>query len=414
MNRRSVRDCLVIGAMAFIFRGIIFCLWGYFHPHAQLIGDCEVHISWAESLIQGHGFHSESSTLARRVPGYAIFLALFIKTHLFPWGVWIAQGGLGIASVILIYLLTKDFFCSNAACIAASFFAVDYLLSKQCVYALPETLGIFFLILSVYFFKKSIDLLRLRFFALAGLFAALCALTKESLSYYFFILAVVEGVRDFKIKKKLYGIITFFLIFILLVSVWVVRNKIHDRRLFLTDTTGLTLYLGNNPTVRPDLYGGEWRLGVDTINPKDDLPGMGEDAVLVDTYYRQKAVTYIFSNPWKTFINGAIKAIRLWYPFYSDSSFGVKILTGAPYVLVMLGALVGMHQSRGRWPDFLWLYALIFYLTGIHALTVSAIRYRYPLMPFLMMMAGYGFHEIWLKVRLKKIKINSLFSSQQE
>ena len=326
-------------------------------------------------------------------------------------GVWIAQVVLGTASVLLLYFLTKDFFGAGAACVAASFFSTDYLLSKQCVYALPETLGIFFLILSIYFLKKSTDTLRFKFFVLLGLSTALCALTKESFSYYFFMLAVVEGLRHLRSKKGLRGVIAFFVTFILLISVWVVRNKIHDKRVFLTDTSGLTLYLGNNPTVRPGLYGGEWRLGVDTGYPEDPLPGIGEDAVFADAYYRQKALAYIFSNPRQTFLNGLIKGVRLWYPFYSDSSLGIKVLTGVPYVLIMLGALAGIYQSRGQWPDFLWFYLLILYLTGIHALTVSAIRYRYPLMPFLMMMAGYGFHEIWLKVDPEKIRMKSIHSS---
>ena len=117
MISRSVKDCLVIGVAAVIFRAVILSLWGYSHPHAQLIGDCEVHMHWAESLAQGHGFHSGFTSLARRVPGYAIFLAVFMKAHLFPWGVWITQAFLNVASVLWLYFLTKNFFNAGAAAV---------------------------------------------------------------------------------------------------------------------------------------------------------------------------------------------------------------------------------------------------------------------------------------------------------
>ncbi len=245
-------------------------------------------------------------------------------------------------------------------------------------------------------------------FAAAGVLAGLTVLTKEVLSLYFLAMGGLFFLASQKKKKTLCFAAVFLIAYSLCLAPWLIRTqRIHHRLALLTGSTGLTFYLGNNPSVNPRWYGGDWIEGRDTAYPPDPPREYWTSLVKVDRYYLQKALEFIRTQPGRFFLNTVRKMVRLWYPFYDRASLTTKWLTGIFYAVVMGFALAGVFFSRERWRLLLPFYLLIFYVTVIHGVTIPGIRYRYPVMPVLMLFAGYGAHQIWLKVRTKKTRIEA-------
>ena len=103
-----------------------------------------------------------------------------------------------------------------------------------------------------------------------------------------------------------------------------------------------------------------------------------------------------------------IKILRLWYPFYSKTSLELKVITGSLYGMTLLLMLAGMYLSRKQWVELLPFYSLIAYLTLIHAVTIPGIRYRYPLMPFVILFSAVALERIYCHYGVKKGKMKPL------
>ena len=198
----------------------------------------------------------------------------------------------------------------------------------------------------------------------------------------------------------------FILFYGAVLSPWILRNSLlYHKPSFLTDSGGLTFYLGNNPTVKLRLYGGEWRRGQDTDYPVNEPDRTPETAIETGHRFTLKAIDFIKSNPVFFIKNSMIKAVRVWYPFYSDAPVWSRWLAGIQFFAVLLLGLMGMFVRAADWRKQTAVYLLFLYVTAVHALTVPSIRYRYALMPFLMMFAAVTLDKIRLYGCKKSCKI---------
>ncbi len=402
----KLKPVLVLFFMALGLRFLLLAGWYYTGQGEHLSSDSAYYAGIAKSVARGQGFQHEGTAAPRRVPVYPWVLSLAIRAGIFPAGVQIAQAVLGALTCVLLAGLTRIFFGARTAVIAGFFLAFDYLLAKQCVYILPETLFIFLILAVFYVLTKTLSRLNAAGFALAGFLASLTVLTKEVLSLYFPALIFILFLFAREKRKVFFGALIFMLAYAGGLTPWILRNTRAQGQLsFLTNTSGLTLYLGNNPSVKNRLYGGDWINGVDTDYPVNAPARVFYSFLKADRWYFEQAVDYIRSHPGIFFKNAAVKALRLWYPFYDKSPVLVKWVTGLPYAMFLIFSGLGLYLSRRRWREFLPFYFLIIYLTAIHAVTVPGIRYRYPAMPVLMLFAAFGLEQIWLHSQSKKVKI---------
>ena len=116
----------------------------------------------------------------------------------------------------------------------------------------------------------------------------------------------------------------------------------------------------------------------------------------------RKAWDYVRENPVHFVKLMGIKAVRLWFPYYSDSPAFLKFVTAFSYLTVVGFGILGIGLSCSRWREFFPFYLLILYVTLIHSITIPGIRYRYPVMPFLMMFAALGMVEFWARTKGQK------------
>lgn len=386
--------------IAFLLRALVLGGWwnaGYAH---RLSGDSDQYYKIGESLAEGSGYQLYGKPTARRVPVYPLFVAFSMKSGIYPWGLQFVQVILGALSCVLIFILSAGFFGDRVGFLTAIFLAVDYLLVKQVVYILPEIVFIFLLLVTSYFFVKAQTHVNLWWSAGCALAAALTVLTKEVLSLYFLALTALFFLNKGTYQKNMLQALIFVSIFLAALTPWIFRNRqVYHQWVSLSVNSGHAFYQGNNPGIRMRIHGGDWIEGFDTDYPQNDpnLPPLS--TLEADRYLMRKAMDFVRKNPGRFLQLAALKAFRFWYPYFTKAQPWSKWLMSASYFLVIPFSLVGMILTKSRWREFSFIYLLIGYLTFIHAITIPGIRYRYPLMPFLMMFAAFGICEMWRRLR---------------
>ena len=386
--------------LALLVRLVMIAVWAGAGQEGRLSGDSDQLYQIAESLTEGKGFELQGAPTSRRGPLYPLFIAAWLKLGFYPAGLELSQALLGALSCVLLFLIAKHLFRTSVGLLAAFLFSFDYLLVKQTIYILPETLFIFFILVSFYFLFKSENDKRLLTPLASGLFAGAAVLTKETLSLYFPLVVLCFFMEKKGWRRAILKSLIFLAAFTSVLAPWLVRNKqVHRDGIFLTINAGNVLYLGNNPQVVQRIHGGDWINEDDTQYPKGDpdLPPLL--SLEADRYLRGKALDYIYRHPGIFIRNMGIKALRLWFPYYSKAQFFSKRIMAVSYLLVIPCSIFGLALTRNRWREFLPIYLLVVYVTFIHSVTIPGIRYRYPVMPFLMIFAAYGALEAWNQFR---------------
>jgi hypothetical protein len=118
--------------------------------------------------------------------------------------------------------------------------------------------------------------------------------------------------------------------------------------------------------------------------------GLFEDRL--DRRMRNAALRWARENPSRVTQLSAIKFARMWNLLPNASEFQsntLRLILAASYGPVMLFALIGTWRfARRDWPYLLCLLPAI-YLTCLHVVFVSSIRYREPAMlPLIVLAAG--------------------------
>lgn len=392
-----MKKILIIFGVALFIRLLLVAVWVGTGNQSRQPADSKANIQIAYNLQEGRGFELFGEPTSRRGLGYPLFLAPFLKAGTFPLGVQIAHAVLGSLTCVFLFLIGRHLESEKIGILASGILASDYLLAKQTVYILPEVTTIFLLFSSLYCLYRARQKSAVGWSLLSGILGGLTVLTKESFIFYFPLLLVFL-VLPFR-RKTFFAALIFLLGFMGALLPWVARNRmVYGEGVFLTIGSGRTLYLGNNPDMTGRIHGGEWSSKKDTDYPHRDPKLPPILPLEADQYLREKAVRYIIAHPFIFLRNMGIKALNLWFPYYSEGHPWAKGISLLQYLLVIPLAVYGMILKRKRWRDYLPLYLLIFYLTLLHSMTIPGIRYRYPAMPALMVFTACGAVTLWYKL----------------
>jgi len=178
-------------------------------------------------------------------------------------------------------------------------------------------------------------------------------------------------------------------------SPWIIRNYAALGR-FVPATTegGYTFWLTNNPRATG---GGKCYL------PEDVTPFKGLDEVEADRLFYRMGFDFIRSHPGRAAQLFVAKFGRLWrlWPHADEPAVGVTnaIIGGVSFVPVLLLAVIGAAMSWARRRDLLLFYCLIGYTTVVYCVYMAVTRYRAPLMPVLLVLAGFAAARFLDRVR---------------
>ena len=177
---------------------------------------------------------------------------------------------------------------------------------------------------------------------------------------------------------------------------WWVRNAVVTHHFVPTTLqVGASLYDGLNPqaTGASDMRVAQTAAS----DERKELARRGTASVdspeyLIDRRLRREAIEWAIDHPCQVVQLAGIKLLRMWNIWPNESHFSawpVRLLAVFTYVPIAILGIIGVWRTVGRgWPYLMcWLPAV--YLSLIHSIFVSSMRYREPAMlPWMVVAAG--------------------------
>jgi 4-amino-4-deoxy-L-arabinose transferase-like glycosyltransferase len=408
VRRTQILLLLLVGA-AFLARLGYSLFKGIDREPGTPSADATFYSHYAWNLAQGNGLSGpepgrEGDVLSALIPpGLPVFYAViyFVVGKNFAV-IRVVQALIGAASVIVLFALAKAVANERAAWVAAVAFAFYPIAIYYCDEMLSETLYTFFLLLSfwlciVYFAPQP----RLMRAMVCGVFLGLTALIRPVI-LPFLPLVVLWGLFVLKGMKARSLVLAIAAGAAVVILSWSYRNyRLFHQFILVAPRTWTEILGGNNPVVATDpKYAGYciWYTQVPGWEHKfDGVPQIEREAVA-----RQLAVQWLSENKDKWGYLLRSKFMRFWSPFLRQenrlnrivmlASWGSVLPFFVPAVLVTL-----LKFWRERNPAIL-IHLLIF-STMFNALIFYGLpRYRYPMEPFCIILAGAAVIWLWDRV----------------
>lgn len=312
------------------------------------------------------------------MPGYPLLVMLAGRGG---FGQLLADTAVSVVGVWCLARITREISGNPlAALLAALMWAVYPFAIFYTVVGLSENLFLTLFLLGFLGYLLS----RFTWGSIAMVAAILTRPTTELLTPILLIVFVLL-VHHLSLRQAAKHLGIFAAIYVVLMAPWWWHNyEKYGEFVRLDLASGLVLYSGNNP--RNTDGGG--------VNVKITVPGYHEtsDPVARDRILRQAAVRYIIDNPGRFLKLAAIKFTRLWrpWPYAREYSSGLLAVTAATAYLPVLALAVagGVGGLRRRDVRLLPIALYIGYVTAIHMVTIGSLRYRFPMEPFLVILAA--------------------------
>ncbi len=383
VNKRKI--LIFIFLSAFLIRFVFIILFPLSAPDSLDYDKMALHIA------NGLGF----SANLNRAPLYPTFLATiyFIFGHSFLV-VRIIQAILGAIICIFVYFIGEEIFKNRRAAALGTGAAVIYpSLIASNSYILTETLATFLLTIAVILLMKALKGKKKQDWVAGGIFLGLSTLCRPvTLLFPLFLLL---GLLLF-FRKRLENFI-FVLIFSLTVAgtilPWTIRNYLVFKEFIPVATGGgFNLWVGSYFPWDGDY---NWR----DLSDKENLV-KGLSQIDADKKFFREGIKNIKNNPGAYSLLCLKKLGRFWLQIPG----GKRVLEGKNlqkafiftfhYILLfffLLGLYLCLKEKRKE--VFISLL-MIFYFTFIHSLLFAIPRYRIPIMPLVLAIAGGGLNGI--------------------
>lgn len=388
-KKKELIFLLCIFFIAFTLR-VSYCFFfkeNILHIQTHIFGDTQDYIQIAKNFLSGEGLISSPDRIAYRPPLYPIFLSgVYFSFGDSYWPIRIIQSILDALTCIMVFFLGKNLIGRRTGETASAICAIYPFFIFFTGFELTETLFIFLLIGIVFLMLKLKDL-SARKSMLAGIAGGLIILCKPSVLLFIFLSLTT---LFFIYRGKNWRNIGLMIIFtILTISPWGIRNFYHFKKFVpLTTMAGRTFWEGNNPqaTGGPCQY---WPKEIQKLSETEQ-----------DKYLIEATFEVIKNNPFRFIKLLGKKFVRFWNitPNYRGFSIALyRIVSLFSYLPVLITAIWGMFLTRKTWKNFMLFYLLFASFTFMHMIFVGSIRYRVPIMPFMIIFSSYTLNWIFTK-----------------
>lgn len=335
---------------------------------------------------------------SERVPVYPLFLA-FIYLFFGPnyIAVRIIQAIIGSLTSILVFLIGRNIFNRRVGGLSAILAAFYPFFIYWTGHIMAETLFIFLLAFFIFCLTKAMEKPSLKNYIYSGVLFGLAALCRPNMFAFLpFLIIGILMVSHSKIKSLIAILFAFFLT----LSPWVIRNYLVHRTFIPLTTRGgrsfLCVYNKDN------FYRGDLNLRYRKVLAEGDMMKPVEQ----ERFFYRQTVDFIKKHPKEYLRICGLSFLQFWrlYPnpnCYSQKYIITSLLT---YGLLLPFSLFGIVLSFKRWRKAFFLYAVILAFTIIHLFFESQVRYRSPIMPYMIIFASVGILDVYGKT-IKKIYI---------
>lgn len=368
---------------------LMFADGGAFLEERVHSADAEFYQGVGAALAQGHGYTLDGRPTAWRAPLYPFVISLFYRANERPlFSLRLFQCLLGGLTPLLVYAIARRLGERGAGRLAALACALSYELINMAPYDMTETLYTFLFLawlLSLYFYDGRPSASRS---ACGGLLLGLLLLTRPVLLAAAILLLpwfLRDSGHELPARRRVLHWAVFCACTLLLTAPWAIRNCVVFGTLApLTTETGKMIYTSHSPGSTGG-SGGWHAIGADWTAPTD----LNSTNEAVSSRLMAKAgIRYALTRPAKTIGQIPHKFWNMWRPWMADTSFLSSALACAYYVPVILLALCGIVSGWSYRKGVGLIYLVIGYTVVLHLALIGIVRYRYPLLPLLTLLAA--------------------------
>jgi 4-amino-4-deoxy-L-arabinose transferase-like glycosyltransferase len=355
-------------------------------------------ISWydkfARSLVERGGLFSDGQLSAVREPGYPVFLGLLYAIFGYAWApIWIAQSLLGTAIVWGVFLLGRDLFSKNVAWLAAGFAAFYPQFIFYTATPERETLQVAVVLLAMILLVRALRQPSVRSMVGAGLAWAMAPLVNSALLPAAGLMALGVWLRGGLKRPYWRWSAVFLAAFIGLYALWPLRNFVQFGR-FIPGVTAGGAHIYISLIVPNDAAGTAEEVRIVAADPvmqaSKSLPADAKDR-----YFYHHALHWVGQHPGQfvgIMVGSLVKLWRL-YPYQRNYGQNYRLIKIVALLsdgwLIPLG-FVGLFLLGFRLQEAQLLHLLLFAITFTYMVFWAIIRYRLPMMPYVMLFAAYA------------------------
>lgn len=362
----------------------------------------------AWSIIEGRGYEmprdvslwQDGDTPFRswREPMFSFFLVpvfLLFGEHYLAAKLFFALFAAFMA--LMVYWLAMEMFRSRrvALCCALATAALPEIVYWSGHLA-PETQAVFMFVPPVLFLLRALRVPCRLNLVMAGVFLGLAALTRAQMIILTPLLLLAWLAARGGGRRGVREAVLIAFSFLVVFSPWVIRNYLHHGQLVIMPTvTGEVLYIANNPgTLETISEPGGIHHGEDP----SWFEGLTE--IQIHNWYRGRAFDFIINRPRDYITLVADRFGRFWRFFphmgagFHGHTYGIAHLlvglltSGTAILLFLAGSFFALKD--GKWRAAVIPLTLVACFSLLTILGRAAVRYRLPIMPFVLIFAVYG------------------------
>ena len=371
----------------FLFALILRVVAAIVHPY--YLPDSADYSALAKAITTGHTYEVHGQ-LARRMPGYPVFMAGFYALfgfHHLP--ILLAQAVFSALTTCICALLGR-YVSPATGLMAGVLAAVDPLGIGFSASLLTEPLFTFVFVVSLYGLLKIMQ--HPNRWGLWISFAILWAIgiyirAEVSLCLFPLLLwGVLVASRGAERKNCAVGsILTVLLVGVCLLPWWIRNDRLFHQDFFrFTTMQGISLY----ESVYSGATGGPRQS--DLIIPPS-IQRLNESRR--DLAWTHRAFTDMVKHPLRVVKLGFVKIARTWSPWLHARGYAsvwLNIVLTLWYTPLFILAIIGLFRYPVWSPLFGVLLVPIVYFTLMHAVFLGSVRYRVPVMPLVVVLTAMG------------------------
>ncbi len=414
MKPVSWRQLAVLLVLAFLLRLAAGWIWQSRLGEKFGMGDTESYWQLGKAIARGEPYeYGDIQARVFRTPGYPALLApILLLTDDRQTAVLLARGEaalFGTLAVLAVWWLTRLLFDDRAAMLAAvlaTFYPGAIVLGVLILSEAPFCpLILLQLVLWVVACKAPSGGRRTLWGFAAGLAAGAATLMRPSWLLFTpfavvvgILASLIAGKRERGFIRHLTIASSMLLGLVLAMLPWWIRNAaVTGRFVPTTLEVGASLYDGLNPNAtgasNMDFVK---RFEAEEAQAEKQPPAdRGESLELrLDRRMRDDALAWARANPGRALQLAGVKFLRMWNVWPNEPRLSASWLAGFAvfftYTPLLILAIMGAWRTVGRgWPYILCCLPAV-YLTLLHLVFVSSIRYRDPAMLALLALAAGG------------------------
>ncbi|MCE1164091.1 MAG: hypothetical protein LWX07_01665 [Bacteroidetes bacterium] len=382
---------------------------------SEQVSDAKTYVKLADGLLE-KGYPSVNGKLVMfsgYVYPFVLAVFLFLTRNLIL--LYIFQAALS-ASVCLMTAKISTMISRNEnhGLISGYLWAFYYPAFMTISRPLTEPVFIFIFVGTILFVVSRIrkhDDFKIGSYVLAGLLISIAALTRAMLFYVFFIMLAVYFVYTFiNTRKADYKIIFTVLAFVILQVPWTYLGYNNYGRITLGSSNGggnllLGTYIKGGGEYSQDVFGDPDH----PIHLFDSLAARYQwsDAQKDSAYFESAKIQIkdnIKNHPLESVRLMVYQISRFWLnvPFNHKSGIGNNINIFATIVLMvfMFYGYVRLRRINKGISEMLFILIFLFCLP--HAITISILRYSFPIIPLMYIFSGFGIYSFYEKIKNRR------------